>query len=424
MNDLVGKLIGGLADYRRHLHLFSRNVRLFLWASFLIGLTMSGYLLLMNLYLRESGASESFIGMILSAGSVGMTVTSIPAALLLRRIRLKPILIAGAAVYAISVFFLAWLPIANPLIIISFAGGVAITFNRVAAAPFFMRNSTRRERTYIFSLSFGVMLIASVLGSLAFGWTVTALTSIVGGLISAYRWTLAISVGFALVAIIPLSLILAARPGNEDRKAVFSVALIRKRLRLYMRLFLPYFIVGLGAGLIIPFLNLYFRDRFNQPPDKIGLFYMAVNATMLLGILAGPVLVKKMGMVRTLVSTQLLSLPFMVVLAYTYSVELAFAAFLIRGALMNMGQPIGTNFGMEMVGEHEHALVNALFMVGWNSSWMISAVIGGRLIEKYGYTLPLMITVGLYIISSILYYIFFNSSEKKTESGYMVVMPQ
>jgi len=87
---------------------------------------------------------------------------------------------------------------------------------------------------------------------------------------------------------------------------------------------------------------------------------------------------------------------------------------------MNMAQPIGSNFSMEMVGKSEHALVNALMTLAWTGSWMISTAIGGRLIEKFGYTLPLLIAVVLYIVSAILYYIFFRKSEKKTSGGFMV----
>jgi len=416
----IQKLSAAFDDYLQNLRLFTRNIRLYLTASFLLGLTFAGYLLLLNLYLREQGTTESFIGMILSAGAIGMAITSIPASFILRRIKLKKVLLTTTVLYGASIMTLTWMPVTNLLIGISFIAGVALTFYRVAAAPFFMRNSTPKERTYIFSLSFGTSLMASIVGSMAFGWMVTALTQTAGSIISAYRWTFAVSVGMGLLAMIPFAMIRAADPGFEEKRAEFSFNVLKRRASLYFRLFLPYFIVGTGAGLIIPFLNLYFRDRFGQPPDKIGLFYTAGNITMLIGILAGPVLARKIGMVRTLVWTQLLSIPFMIILAYTYSLELAFACFLIRGGLMNMGGPIGTNFGMEMVTKTEHALVNALFMFGWTSSWMISTAVGGRLIEIYGYTLPLMITVGLYLASSILYYIFFRKSERRTVNGYLV----
>jgi len=420
--SLLGKASGGIADYWHHLQLFSRNVRLYLLASFLIGLTYAGYMLLLNLYLREQGSPESFIGNILSASAVGMTLTSIPAAFILRQIKLKNILLSTTIIYGGSIIFLTWLPVSTALVGISFVAGVAMTFYRVAAAPFFMRNTSHEERTYVFSLSFGVSLLASVIGSVIFGRLVTVLEPLVGGMVAAYRWTFVASVGLGLTALIPFGLIRAAAPAHEDKKAVFSFSMFKNRIGLYTKLYLPYFVVGLGAGLIIPFLNLYFRDRFGQPPDKIGLFFTSVHTTMLIGILAGPILARKFGMVRSLVWTQIISIPFMVVLAYAYSLELAFFAFLIRGALMNLGQPIGTNFGMEMVDKSEQAFVNALFMFGWNSSWMISTVIGGRLIEAHGYTLPLMITAGLYLLSSILYYIFFRSSERKTDTGYAVIL--
>ncbi|UCD17746.1 MAG: MFS transporter [Candidatus Zixiibacteriota bacterium] len=413
-------IINPIVDYWQNLRMFSANVLLYLLGSFLVGLTFAAYMLLLNLYLREQGAVESFIGTILSAGAVGMTVTSIPAAFLLRRIRLKRILLSSILVYCLAVLLLSRLPVTGLLVVVTFSAGVAATFYRVAAAPFFMRNTGSKERTFVFSASFGVSLMASMLGSLLFGWMVPQLAKITDGIIPAYQWTFMVGAGLGLLALIPFALIKATDPGEENSSADFSPALLKRRLPLYAKLFIPYFVVGTGAGLIIPFLNLYFRDRFNQPPDKIGLFYFLVHATMLFGIMAGPVLARKFGMVRTIVWTQLISIPFMVMLAYTYSLPLAFAAFLLRGALMNLGQPIGSNFSMELVEKSEHALVNALLMLGWTSSWMISTMIGGNLIERYGYTLPLMITVVLYIISSILYYLFFRTSERKTLSGYVI----
>jgi predicted MFS family arabinose efflux permease len=88
---------------------------------------------------------------------------------------------------------------------------------------------------------------------------------------------------------------------------------------------------------------------------------------------------------------------------------------------MNMGHPIGSNFSMEMVTKSEQALVNAILMLGWTSSWMISTAVGGALIEKYGYTLPMLITVALYVLSSVLYFIYFRKNEVKNGSKYEII---
>jgi MFS family permease len=408
-----GKIRNYAKDYYHHISLFSRNVRLYLAGSFLLGLTAAAAQLLFNLYLKERGADESFIGTFLSAGAFGTAIIALPAAFLLRRIKLKMVLLCSTIFYVCSVVLIAYLQVSHVLIVISFIIGMAMTFNRIAAAPFFMRNSTLKERTYIFSFNFGVLLLAGMIGSLYSGWLVSILTKLTSGAISAYQWTFMVSGILGLMAIIPYSMIKTQEPGREEREADFSLSLFKKQYKLYLKLILPQFAVGIGAGLIIPFLNLYFRDRFGQPPDKIGVFFFAVNTTMLLGILFGPIMARKFGMVKTIVSTELLSIPFMIILAFTYSLPVALAAFLFRGALMNMAQPIGTNFGMEMVGKSEHALVNALLTLAWTGSWMISTAVGGEIIEKHGYTLPLLLAVGLYIVSAVLYYSFFRKSDRK-----------
>ncbi|MCX6827583.1 MAG: MFS transporter [candidate division Zixibacteria bacterium] len=417
------KIIDSIKDYWGHIRLFTPNVRKFLIGSFLISLTAAAGQLLLNLYLKERGASESFIGDLLSAGALGTTIIAIPAALALRRMKLKMALLCSTIIYTISLLLLSRLPVTKILLPISLMSGMAVTLYRIATAPFFMRNSTRKERTYVFSFGFGVTLMAGMVGSLTSGWLVSILYRTMPSLVNAYQWTFIIAVGAGFFALIPFFMIDTTGPTEEDKEADFSFGLFKTQFKLYAKLLTPQFFVGLGAGLIIPFLNLYFRDRFNQPPGKIGLFFFAVNAAMLMGILAGPVMARKFGMVKTIVATELLSIPFMIILAFTYSLPLAFAAFLARGALMNMAQPIGTNFGMEMVNRSEQALVNALMTLAWTSSWMISTAIGGKLIEKHGYTLPLMIAVILYIISAILYYLFFRKSEKKITGGFMVEIP-
>jgi predicted MFS family arabinose efflux permease len=169
--------------------------------------------------------------------------------------------------------------------------------------------------------------------------------------------------------------------------------------------------LGLGAGLIIPFMNLYFRDRFFQPAKTIGLFYAILQFFMLTGIITGPILSKRFGMIKTIVSTQLLSLPFMLILAFTYDLKLAMGAFFLRGALMNMSQPISTNFSMEKVKPSEQPLTNSLTALAWTLAWAFSAVWGGKLIEHYGFTPPLLIASALYILSSVFYFYFFSGPE-------------
>ncbi|MDF1545887.1 MAG: MFS transporter [bacterium] len=411
-------LRGGLKEYIYHLRLFSRNARLYLIGSFLIGINFHVFQLLLNLYLKEFGFVEGEIGLVLSSRAVGSALIAIPAALILSRVRLKPILVASSILFAVFTFFITSFQQLNLLIGFSLLSGMAFAFYRVAAAPFYMRNSSPVERTHLFSFSFGTMLLAGMAGSIGSGKLVTILGEWTGDLILGYQYTLYIGILIGLFSLIPFLMIKASDPSAEENRIELSRRQFRERWRFYGKLTLTNFTIGAGAGLIIPFLNLYFRDRFNLSPDLIGVYYFVVQFSMLFGSLSGPILARRFGLVRTVVITQMLSIPFMLILSYTYYLPLAFAAFVIRGGLMNLGVPIVTNLGMELAQKREQGLVNALLMLGWTSSWMVTSAVGGNLIEHYGYTVTMNITVATYLLSSGIFYLFFRNSETRNESDH------
>jgi len=418
---MFSRIKKGAVTYIRDLRLLTPNARKYLVGTFFIGLTFASFMLLLNLYLREKGYGESLIGSVLSAGAIGMTLVSIPGAVLLSRVRLKPVLIISTILYVVFGLITIYTDSKEIIWLAYFFAGMMMTFYRVAAAPFFMRNSSPTERPYLFSLSFGIGVMAGVVGSFVFGKLVDVFVNVFSyGMVEAHRLSLTIGVLLSLAALIPFSLLSTPKRVPREDRLDLRLESLKKYRSIITRLTVPYFIVGTGAGMIIPFLNLFFRDRFGQSPESIGFYYGLVNLTMFVGIMTGPILVRKLGMVRTIVFTELASIPFMLILAYSYYFPLVFAAFLLRGALMNMGQPIGTNFAMEMVPKSHQGLMNSFLMFAWTSSWMISTRVGGIVIESYGYTVSLLVAIILYVISAVTYFIFFRGSEKFTEEGILL----
>ncbi|MEW6412797.1 MAG: MFS transporter [Candidatus Zixiibacteriota bacterium] len=417
IGSLSSALRTGVVEYLSHVKMFSRNARLYLFGSFLMGINFHVFQLLLNLYLKQLGFNEGEIGFVVSSRAIGMTVIAIPAAILMSRVKLKPLLIISGILFAGFSFFIATYQVFILLVGFSVLSGMAFAFYRVAAAPFYMRNSTPTERTHLFSFSFGMMLLAGMAGSIGSGKMVMVLGDLTGDIVLGYQLTMYLGIVVALMAVIPFFLIKAAKPSVEENKINITWAQLRQRGWFYFKITISNFILGGGAGLIIPFLNLYFRDRFGLTPDTIGLYYFVVQLAMLVGSLSGPLLVKRFGLVRTVVITQIASIPFMLVLSYSYMLPLAFIAFIFRGGLMNLGAPLVTNFGMEMSQKQEQGLVNALLQVAWTSSWMFSAAIGGSLIEAYGYTVTMNITIVLYVISTVLFFGFFRKSEIRSGSS-------
>ena len=409
-----------IVDYYRHLRMISRNSALFLLGSFFVNLLFAVYILIFNLYLRELGFTESVIGRTLSSVAIGSMLASIPCALLIARYAIKRMLLITTVLLGVAFFFMV--TVTTPWLVMAagFFMGSFISFSRVASAPLFMRNTTSKERTYVFSLNFANWMFAGIIGSYIGGYAHEWYTLNYQAGIESYRFVLLGGMLSVLLALIPFAMIRAKPPSKNERKLVLNRQLLKERGGLLFRLSFPFFLVGAGAGLIIPFLNLYFRDVFEMSTEQIGVYYAAVQATMIIGTMAAPVLVKRYGMVRTLVITELASIPFMLVMAFSGNSALVVVAFLCRGALMNMGQPIGTNFAMEMVTEDLQALANSINAIAWTSSWAVSTQLGGWVIEQYGYTPSFLITIGFYMSSAFLYYYYFSKSETKKGRTYRI----
>jgi MFS family permease len=185
---------------------------------------------------------------------------------------------------------------------------------------------------------------------------------------------------------------------------------------MWWRMALPHTVVGLGAGLTIPFINLYFTDRFQLPKSELGFVMGTSQLTMTFGVLAIPWAVRRMGLLKSTILSEALSLPFFLTLAFTMSFPLALMAFVFRSALMNLSHPMWRNLMMEITPREWRAAVNGVTMLAWHLGWAVSNQIGGHLIESSagwvgdgsdGYVMPMLITSVLYLVAIVLEAVFF-----------------
>jgi MFS family permease len=398
-------IVDGIRHLRRSVRAFSPDTKRYLVGSFLMGLGQGAQGAHLNVYLKDCGLDGAQIGRVVSASAVGVVVVSLPAAMLVERVRPGRIFAFGAAGFALSLLVMAFFP--NPwlAVALSFAGGMLGTVRGVAAGPFFVRNEDEAHRTELFGIASATESLATVLTA----WTSGAFAGWLGASLGAealgLKWALAAAALPAFAAVVPFSRIRTQPSGHARswRDYVFA----RDR-GLVFRLTLPSFVIGLGAGLTIPFLNLYFRDRFDCSAADIGLYFSVSQVLMMGGFLAGPILARRFGHAATVVGTELLSMPFFLVLAVTDHLGLAVAAFWMRGALMNMNNPVVAAFAMEAVPDDQRTVTNSVRSFAWNSAWMVSSVVGGWLIEHHGYAPGMYATMGLYLVAAALFWSFFG----------------
>lgn len=394
---------------------FTPDTRRFLLGVLLMGVGFGASQVHLNLLLASLGHDEAFIGRVLAAWSVGIVAVSLPAASWVDRWPPGRIFTLNAAGYALCLLAMVAFPEPWLLVPLSAVTGALFAVHWVAEAPFFARTEGPEHRTELFGLAAALESLAVILAAWGAGQGAKALARATGSESEGLRWALGAAAVFSLLATVPFSRIRTPAPaaGGPGR-----VGLLRSpSLRLILKVTAPAFIIGFGAGLTIPFLNLYFRDRFGKGPASVGLYFSVAQVLTMAGFLAGPALARRFGAVRAVVATELLSVPFLLLLAATDRLWLAVGAFWIRGALMNMNQPVSMAFAMEIVPPADHAAANAVRTFLWNGSWMLATAAGGWIIRDHGYAPAMVATAGCYVLAAALFWAWFRERDRGTLPG-------
>lgn len=400
-----------LAEYAQRVGSFRANAWFYLISALVAGATIGVFRLLFNFYVLSLGFDESLLGRLISTSNTVALLAALPLGYLVDKWGRKNALITRMLILSAALFAMAMWPSVALFYAMNAFVGIAMSMNSVVVGPFLMENSDEEQRTYLFSLSSGMQMFAMFLGNWVGGnipsW-LGAAQNIPATSSGAYAGALIIVAGFALLALIPLGLITPARVSLTGERNEFEpLKFIREQPALMVKFFLPLLLVSIGAGLFVPFLNVFFRVVHNQPDPVIGTLMAWGALSMAVGFIVAPPLAERLGKLRLVVITQGLSIPFMILLGFMPFFWVAAGAYYVRMALMNMSNPIYQNFVLEQSDRESRATVASLYSMVWNFGRSFSPGISGSLQVSYGFGPPFAIAIGLYAVAISLYYLFF-----------------
>jgi MFS family permease len=200
---------------------------------------------------------------------------------------------------------------------------------------------------------------------------------------------------------------------QRSERALFApLRYAAKEPVLMGKLILPMLVTSIGAGLLMPFMNVFFRVVYHQPDPMIGTIMAWGALAMGLGLLIAPPIAERMGKIQLVVVTQGLSIPFLAVLGFAPWFWLSGMAYYVRIALMNMSGPVYQTFVMEMVEPEARATVASLVSMANSFGWAFSPSISGWLQVRYGFGPVFACVLVLYTLSVYLYWKFFWSGKK------------
>ena len=416
---------------------FSRDARLVLLTTLLFGAALSLYWIDFNLYLASLGFQTATIGLVSTIASVAGALVAFPASAASDRLGRRSVFALGAAGALAAIVGLIASE-ALPLIVVSAAlWSASNQAVQVVVAPYMTEHSTPDHRNELFAIQFAIQnvtnIVAAVLGGVVAGIIASSVGLDPAGP-GTYRVILVLMFVLTLAALGSVALLTDDRPRTTTAKrlhrlgepAAFPVdprrsrtlmgITIRDRAR-FAKLVIPGLLISIGAGQVIPFLNLYVQRRFGLDLTQLNAVFALTSLGTVVAILLQPRLARRFGQITSVVIVQGASIPFLIVLGFSPVLWTVIIAMAVRNSLMNAGNPIFNAFAMEQVTPAERATLSAAMSVLWQVGWVIGgtyyAILQATLGFYAGYTVNFLTIITLYTAATCLYWIWFRETDRR-----------
>ncbi|WP_434751453.1 MFS transporter [Paenibacillus amylolyticus] len=418
---------------------WSRNIQLFFLASLLYQIGNGMFSVLYNLYIQGLGYNDTMNGQIVSIQSLATAIMFIPIGFSGDKFSRKKLLIIGALFSGVFLIGRSFDYAASGLIWFAVFSGLFAGIFQVLAIPYLAENVKKSQRLKMFSYYSSMVLASQVLGSLGGGVLADVLHSAGLAKVTGLQTVLFMGGAATLSAFIPL---LFVTENQESRTAVNTKqpqpvqqpvkgdeaehtraastpspadddTLIKKRdTKLIGQFIVTQLLIGLGSGLVVPYLNLYFTNRFAVSLSGMSILIALGQIMTIVSMLIGPSLAAKVGSVRAVVIFQVLSLPFLLFTGFTNLLFIASVSFLFRQALMNAANPIHSAILVDRISDKRRGIANSMmqtsFMIGWATMGPVQSYLVTTYGTYWGYAVTFSITGSLYVISSLMYYFMFK----------------
>ena len=415
---------------------FHRDARLFLVTTFVAGAAASLYWIDFNLYLASLGTPAATIGVVATIAACAGAITAFPASAASDRFGRRAIMAAGIFVGLIAIVGLL-VTEALPLIVafaaLWSAGQMAL---QVVQSPFLTEHSDPDHRNELFATQFAIQSVTNVIAAVLGGVGAVAIANLIGldpagpGTYKVILLLMAVLLTASLATVAFLSddrprvmtgrqLVALGEPATfptDPRRSRARMGIVVRDRGRFARLVFPGFLISVGAGQIIPFLNLFIQRKFGLDLTSLNAVFAVTSLGTIAAILAQPRLARRYGQITSVVIVQAASIPFLVVLGFSPVLWMVVASMAIRNSLMNAGNPIFSAFAMERVTPSERATLAAAMSVLWQIGWIIGgiwyAVLQATLGFYAGYTVDFMTIIALYTVATTLYWVWFRPVDR------------
>lgn len=382
----------------------NKNAFLYILFNLLISFTSGLFNTFAGIYLKERGFSEAFVGNMLSVNTFSLAIFSLVGAYLIGKIGRKRnfALSSGTMVAGMILMVLSDIPVV--ILLSCMLMGFGLSLKTTGESMFLSENSGPGERVFVFSMNFTAFNLGWMLANLSGGFLSNFLKQRIP-----YHWALVLVLMtgalLAVLSIIPIFYMKENRRGNPRglKECFHGYQNILTQNKQATLLLIFNAIIGLGAGMVVPFFSIYLKYSLNIDDGKVGAIMAFAQFGCVLGGFLIPVMASRLGVHQSIFLCQLLSIPFLLSIAFSKGIVIVAISFFIRSSLMNMANPLVQSLGMEIVHPLDRANLSSLMTLFNNVTRAVGIFIGGFIMENINYNVPYYFTVFFYLCSLVVF---------------------
>lgn len=174
---------------------------------------------------------------------------------------------------------------------------------------------------------------------------------------------------------------------------------------------MPELLIALGAGFTLPLMNVFFKEGIGSSEVEIGATFAAGQAFLVVRAFLAPLLVARIGKVRSVVYTRLAAIPFILLIAFSPDVSTSFATiFTVAGfshiarlTMTNMASPVRSAFAMEILDPRERGTQVGI-QQGFSAALSgLTAFFCAQMMSAGAFRTPFLLMAAIYLVANLLF---------------------
>jgi len=398
-----------LRDYTKDFLGYSKEAKSFVAISFVDGIAHMAFWFTLWLYMYHLGFSLPQIGVLGAIGTFVSAAAMLPAGYLADKFGRKRVVIIGAFLTCVATSLFLLSPSPYMIFTASAMNGLSLAILNPAQNAFMSEKASKHKRKFLFSIFTFSSQIGSALGLLSIAFVDVIAESSPLSLTASYQ---AFYVAYVLLYIVKVLLYFSI-PERYNLRIAKKRRPIPDSWKVILKFCVTQFIIGIGAGIMVPWFPIFFKLRFDTSMMDLGMIF-AINAVLwAVAALAMPLFAQRYGSVRTIVVSQFMAILIIVFIPNSPVFWIAAVFFILRMLLMNISHPVTMALQMNLCKETDRASLSSFNMFSWQIAQATGTVIGGFLFMGPNLAIPFYVTAGFYVVYIVTFWFLFKGYDDR-----------